>query len=507
MKVDAVSFLSAFLGLGDRFRFFLRFITQTIAELNLFMPKVSSQDPKIIRRNRCTTRAYLISVITALFIILIYTSLTKDTVTVNVHTPSLSKYTQLYAQYSTTLKCPCTHIAIKYEKFFLQIQPQHHQICSSVFVSSEWLESMQIQDVAAQYFAYENDFRVSIQTQFLTLSRFCALSKKTIDSSLSSFRQTDYVTASAISLTEFNVQMEIFIDQFKRTIIDQFLQALQIILATNSANQLATIFPSNWDFAFNYQQGFSSSDPSVLPALTRAKTYGNENCSCAMQANCTKLNGFPLPVANGSLRHIVSGFRIGCYPLNAFLQSTLFCLYHQSCLDTMRASMFYAKLIPALPLTYSSSIEPNMTIQTILDQLFVSQWSYKSSFNRYFDECAPQFCQYSYSIQFNRVYIITTFIALIGGLTKGLHFLLSCAALVWYAVYDQLKTRNQISGTKERLEKSYVSMIDLQKNALEANSTSTIITNPVSSCPGHTSLRSVLKRQSSPESINPPTEL
>jgi hypothetical protein len=468
-----------FLGFWDRFRFFVKFVSRTMIELNLFPSKPPSKDRKIVRRNRYTTRIYLILLMIGLIIILIYTSLRRDTITVVVDSPSLSKYEQLYTQYPVTLKCPCTRIAIKYNKFISQIDPQYHQICSSTFVSLKWIERLQVEGYMISF--TRSDFRASAQLQFLTLLKFCNLPRKTVDLSLSTFYQTDFVTASVISRSDFDLQIESLIEQFKTTTADQFMRILKLIQATNHGNQLATRFLSNWYFILKYLPNPLKlpNELTDLPVLTQIRTYGTDNCSCAIQPNCSELTGLRRRASNQSLKQTLSGFRVGCSPLDAFLQSSLSCLYNQSCLDMIRASLYYHKPIPVDILTYSSSMESNTTIETILSQLFVLKWSYHFSFDRYFNECNPQSCQYSYSIKYNRIYVITTLIALFGGLIQGLHFIISCMVLIIFKLYDFLKKKKN-NVVVPHSEEPNVDAIDNENNALEVVSMPTIRTDQIS---------------------------
>jgi hypothetical protein len=301
-----------------------------------------------------------------------------------------------------------------------------------------------------------------------------------MDSSLSTFYQTDFITANAISRSDFDVQTRVLIEQFKRTIIDEFIQILKLIRTTNHGNQLATVFQSNWRFiplrSSQYWDG--SGVPFDLPVLTEIRTYGADKCSCAIQPNCSELITYRHRASNQSLIQTLSGFRIGCLPLDALLQSSLSCLYNQSCLDMIRASLYYHKPIPVDILTYSSSMESNTTIETILSQLFVLKWSYHFSFDRYFNECNPQSCQYSYSIKYNRIYVITTLIALFGGLIQGLHFIISCMVLIIFKLYDFLKKKKN-NVVVPHSEEPNVDAIDNENNALEVVSMPTIRTDQV----------------------------
>jgi hypothetical protein len=433
-----------FLAFCARYQSFVKSNVRTVIDLNLFPTIPPSQDRTILHRNRYTTRVYLISMIVALLILLTYTSLRQDTISVPIDSISISKYTQLYTKYPVTLKCPCTHIAIKYDKFISQIEPQYHEVCSSNFISPEWIDSLKVSSDPIGEFQYENDFRNSVRLQFLTISKFCALTKKTVDLSLSIFRQTDFITARVISRAEFDVQIETLIKQFKRTTADEFMQILKLIQTINHGNQLATAFSSNWRFVRQYPFGsVLLVEEGFYYVLTQERIYGTDNCSCAIQSNCSTLTDFPSQTLNQSSRQTILGFRVGCLPLEALLQSSLSCLYNWSCLDMIQSFIHNNIPVPVELLTYSSFMNPNTTVETILSQLFVSKWFHRSSFDRYFNECAPQSCQYSYSTKFRRLYVVTTLIALFGGLLGGLRFVVSFMALVVFKLYDYLKKKKK----------------------------------------------------------------
>ena len=137
-----------------------------------------------------------------------------------------------------------------------------------------------------------------------------------------------------ISPVEFDLQTETIIEQFKKTTPNQFMETFQFIQTINQANQLASLFLSNWVFFLNY------SDPTkpllegfLIDVLAQPTTYDNGNCSCGIQSNCSTLSDFPFRLSNQSIRATLSGFLVGCYSFDALLQSTLLCLYNQTCMD------------------------------------------------------------------------------------------------------------------------------------------------------------------------------
>ncbi|CAF1521372.1 unnamed protein product, partial [Adineta steineri] len=422
---------------------------KNIEELNLYPIIPPSTDSQIIRRNRHITRIYLILLITALFILIIYTSLKQETVTVSVPYPSLSKYEELFVQYPITLQCPCDRITIKFNEFISQIEPQYHQICSSVFVSQRWLDSVSY-NILSRNDIMDEDFHHILQMQFQTLLTLCKVSKSTLNISLSIFKETDLITAYVISHAEFNNRTETIIEQFKQTTSNQFIETFKLIQATNHANQLATLFYSNWVFFRKYPDKYASSiNDELIDVLTRPKEYGTHNCSCGIQSNCSKLSEFRFLTLEKPFTELLSGFLRGCMMFDSLLQSTLTCLYNKTCLGFMQASIYDSKPLPVKILSYSSLEMPNATIETLINQMFVSQWFQNTSFDLYFNQCAPQSCEYSYVLEYNSLYVVTTLIALFGGLTDGLYFVVKVLAIIVYKIVDWRKKKSQVAPNLE----------------------------------------------------------
>ncbi|CAF1143652.1 unnamed protein product [Adineta steineri] len=416
-----------------------------IEELNLYPIIPPSTDAQINRRRRHITRIYLILLITSLFILISYTLLKQETVTDSVSYPSLSKYEELFVQYPVTLLCLCNRITIKFKEFISQIEPQYHEICSSLFVSQEWLNSIPDGFRHNDIEMSKDDFRKILRMQFETLSTLCKISQKTLNASLSIFKETDLITAYVISRSEFDSRTKLVIEQFKQTTSNQFLETFKLVQAINHANQLGTLLSSNWIFFQKYPHSIldiHKGEPMHL--LTRPQKYGTHNCSCGIQSNCSNLAEFPFLTPSKSFIQPLPGFLYGCMMFDSLWQSTLTCLYNKTCLGFMQASIYYSKPLPIKVLTYSSLAMPNTTIETLFNQMFISQWFQNTSFDLYFNQCAPQSCEYSYVLEYNSLYVITTLIALFGGLTKGLHVLVKLLAIIVYKFVDWRKRKSRV---------------------------------------------------------------
>ena len=111
--------------MANRTKLFLQRIQRSLHELNLFESGLN--DVQAVRRERYSTRLYLIFLVVALVVLVIYIGFCINTIHVTVENPALITYEALLLQYPKTLKCPCTQIAVKYGSFF-QIKPVYHQV-------------------------------------------------------------------------------------------------------------------------------------------------------------------------------------------------------------------------------------------------------------------------------------------------------------------------------------------------------------------------------------------
>ena len=96
-----------------------------------------------------------------------------QTVTVTVPRPSLDDYNTSHALYPNTLKCPCSTMAIPYQKF-ISLSPTLHQVCSSDFVSECWLSIL----MSIKHQTRPNDWGKEASSQFQLLSDLCQLANK-----------------------------------------------------------------------------------------------------------------------------------------------------------------------------------------------------------------------------------------------------------------------------------------------------------------------------------------
>ncbi|CAF2838794.1 unnamed protein product [Rotaria sp. Silwood2] len=144
-------------------------------------------------------------------------------------------------------------------------------------------------------------------------------------------------------------------------------------------------------------------------------TINNQSvCFCSTTPRCT----IPAYVNNDML-HRVPGIFFGCYMVEALSQSSLSCFYDQLCVNNLIQVLVpnITSNIPALNSTVPSRYQINSTLDEIINQVMVEQWSNSTSHEAYYDQCNPAVCTYSYVGKNGLITIITTIIEVIGGLS------------------------------------------------------------------------------------------
>ncbi|CAF1459067.1 unnamed protein product, partial [Adineta ricciae] len=65
----------------------------------------------------------------------------------------------------------------------------------------------------------------------------------------------------------------------------------------------------------------------------------------------------------------------------------------------------------------------NSTVDELLQHLMIEQWNVSVTYENYYQECKPAQCSYSYEARNDAIYILTTLISLVGGLSTTLKLL------------------------------------------------------------------------------------
>ncbi|CAF0761651.1 unnamed protein product [Adineta steineri] len=397
---------------ANRLRLLQQQFKKKLLELNLFESDVTRQDINLTHTEIISTRFYILCLIISIVILMTYTSLAIETKYFIVHNPSKMTFEQLQSnpKYSATLECPCQNISIPYGSF-ISISPHFHQLCSSDFISnsSAWLNLL-FYDEAALNYSYDN-YRLFAVPQFQWLTSLCSLVNDTLSEGLIQFTSSTFVSKYLQSQENIEIQATAAIDQFRLATPRTFVRLLDFIRYMAQGNEIVSSTMSNWQFfALIRTVPHSYFNDNYTPRdslWSEPRLYGDAgNCSCGTNAMCTS----PAILDEQSL----PGLLVGCYPLEALLQSTLECLYNMTCIDALK-NMYYSSNISirALDSTLSS---PNVTVQALINVLMIDRWENNITYDQYYQLCASTQCTYSVNERADLLYVVTAIMGLYGGL-------------------------------------------------------------------------------------------
>lgn len=165
--------------------------------------------------------------------------------------------------------------------------------------------------------------------------------------------------------------------------------------------------------------------------------YALSPCLCATNPQCqASYNAILVPfesaydnTANGSIK--APGMAIGCFAMESLLLSTLECIYSDICLSEIYSQLLYKTVdmkswFDTYPLLYkpaSTRFALNASLESIVSELMIEQWSLSFSFDRYYRACAPRNCTYSYPARTtSAVRLVIMLMSCISGLTIVLRF-------------------------------------------------------------------------------------
>lgn len=414
---------------------------------------------------RLATRIFIITLTLALLVLSVYAILHETTKSVTVQHPTIEDYLNLES--NQTVSCPCASISNEYKKF-ISFEPTFHQICHSDFILKNWTDYLFYNS-----FLYPYDIRNIGQSFFPTLASFCNLSLQTINSELFVFNATKYVTKIVQRSDLFQTQTQQIISLFKQSTTNSFLQLLSMFRETMAANALYSALLTNYASTVLDD----NSTEIYRKQVFYSKTYTSQNnvtCTCKTNPiTCNQLSGIyngPSWIPDLTLLFVVPGFHTACLIVDTIFLSTLECYFNQSCIDIIYNLTAAKSLAPfnATAMKYNSSQSQYKTttrIQFIVEQLMLEEWNDNTSFNRYYSECNPTMCIYTYNQRADAIYIFTTFIALIGGLQTVLRVIIPS-----FIAFIRLKKRQVVyedTLTVRQIIQSYILRFNLFKNRNE----------------------------------------
>ncbi|CAF4038041.1 unnamed protein product [Rotaria sp. Silwood2] len=394
-------------------------LIRALQRLNLFSDNPFWSPVLNFDEQTLSTRLFLIFISISLLVVIGYASLTVRTHNVTLYKFSISDFERLEARYPSTINVPCTEVSVPFNKF-LNLSPRFHQVCLSSFVRNKWISSLFLFNATSHNIL---DFRTFAFAQYRSLRLLCQLARQAIKDTHRTFNSTHLVNRNTFSRAQFNEIASVLADNLQRNVLTNEKRTARVVSMIIARNRLFSALRTNY---------YIHSVPGSRRYLTYYAVYmeinGTEesSCDCLLRGNqCIYPAGafynWTLPELGKSAKNNpppqfqIPGLMAGCIPLDAMRQSTLECLYNQSCVN---AISLQPKISRPKALNASlSRFSLNSTIGSIFDEsLFVESWQNQSSFENYYAACAPQSLSYSYESRFHLGTIITMSLGAFGGL-------------------------------------------------------------------------------------------
>ena len=387
----------------------------TLQTLNLFASPSSMNNPVDLHDQLLSTRLFICTLFLSTVILLVYVSAATVMETVTDNDPSLQQYIRLYSTRSTTLSCPCSKISINYAQF-AHVQYTMHPLCNSVFVTDRFRDDFFPTMRNTETYLSTSDLRgLGLQT-FQSLSIFCQMANRTITQGLDRLKANQYVTATVTSAQLFHSQTQDAFDQFLYSITKGLLSTLRTVRDINHANALLSGRLTNYDVREMFRGRHSEFD-IIIPVSAEYS-----GCKCTHSPTCVEPGFIYSDWPSSQKLFAVPGLYIGCYTIEAVLNSTVECFYNETCFNQFLSHLLGNSSMHILPLDRSLLVRSSVqsTIQQLIDYLMVEKWNFSFSFEDYYQQCHPKQCSYTYVTRNDAIYIVTTSFSLLGGLSTVL---------------------------------------------------------------------------------------
>lgn len=394
-----------------------------ILQLNYFEDEICRTDLFHLRSKIIATRIYIIVFLTSLITLVILNMMGTQPNVIIIRNPSEKDYIDFIETYrSSSTSCPCSNVTIPYGKF-ISTNVIYHPVCSSIFVSNNWINYLFNPNFAN---IYQGDFRALANSYFQLLSTLCLHVNRSIDNILNDFKLDTLLSPNILANKSLFDQIEVKSLFLKSITNNSIIQLLELIRTVTKSNVLQTAIPLS-ALMYDYPEDRSLRKKNII------FKYMNSSCNCTSAARCYVPSGF-FDIKKRTQKTIslipdfprlanLSGFVVGCFPLESLLQSTLECLFDLLCLNIIQKYVISTINITDVYTLNQSQTRffSNTSVESLVKELFIESWSIEANFSKYYNECSPVLCTHTLEQANNVFYAVTKMF----GLYSGLRFIFS----------------------------------------------------------------------------------
>lgn len=433
-------------------------IRVNVIELNLFKTSTMRTDPFERTTLMISTRIYLVILCLSMCIIVLFTWLNVRVQNVTIENPSRAKFEELQRNYPRSLECPCSVIVIPHGSF-ISVSPQFHPVCTSTFISDDWINFFYAGGVIDTDFI-PIDIFVSGHKYFITLAALCELVKTTVLDASFIFNQSLLITGQTLPDVELMDRAYQAFNQFKSNTAAEFKRILALI-----RSQTTTMYTAGHGDVIWIPSPWINSTTIIYFEPIPVQI---DNCSCGLSDECKE----PLVMYNYTdyynfkplgVQFKFSDIFVSCFSIPSLLQSSLKCFFNETCLgfvqeklNALPRDIRYPLINASLLQKNSTRFSPDQSVQEIVNEMMIERWGEDIQYSQYYEQCNPKLCSYFVTAHNDALYIFTTMIGLFGGLSVALKIIVP---LIVGWIRNRMRPRVQIdniTGKSSINEESYV---------------------------------------------------
>ncbi|CAF3870517.1 unnamed protein product, partial [Rotaria sp. Silwood1] len=241
------------------------------------------------------------------------------------YSPSQTTFLYLTKKYPHTLQCRCSQIGITFGSF-VKVNVNFHQVCSSKFITQEWIDSIFIENKTSS--STRSDIRFYVSFFWQTIAGLCSVSKSTWTNAVTSFGASRILSPMAVTEEILYIQAQENLSNYISLAQTTLAQILLVIRRTMSGSQFVSALETNFYVGYPPLNVGDWSQPKMFPVVSG-------NCSCFSISGCQR--SAHIRDSQDQLI-VVPEMIIDCYIVDSTLASTLECYYDLACFQFLHNS-------------------------------------------------------------------------------------------------------------------------------------------------------------------------
>ncbi|CAF1459507.1 unnamed protein product, partial [Adineta steineri] len=417
----------------------IKLLPTILSNLNIFPRRIFGghfHSDKAKYFGQLSTRLYIILLIITMIILAFCNVIQSRVIIKTFDKPTIDVYNSLLLTHSDTLQCRCSSISSTYNHF-VQIQPVFHQICLSPFISEQWRMVITSKLYLDLSIYHDRDYRRFLSSHLQLLSGLCSEAMQSVNSSIDQLLSSFFLTDQLVSSSTLESRINSLVNSSQSNAPNSFVSRLSLIRSINYGNAIMSAYETNFQYIVPW------GNPPYPAAITQALIYDDE-CSCALNMNCTTQAGFVLD--DLSTIKPINGLKIGCTPSEALFSSTLECFYDISCINLILEFVDNDNMLYSPLSSNNSRFSINSTVLDLITNVFIEDWLTSIDYPKYFNQCLPSSCSYQYIQRFDWLYTVTVLLGFYGGLSFIFKWLCPKIILLFNQIYQYHRKRRNTIG-------------------------------------------------------------